>query len=115
MSLSFDLAPMGGPDYSTPRGLGAFVFAIQPEAFGERSTFDAGMTRYLDVLRNSPAREDCRVLAPGDREWTVAAERDASGVTLDPATRTAFEALAGRYGAQLPDRETPAHSKTDGT
>jgi LDH2 family malate/lactate/ureidoglycolate dehydrogenase len=115
MGLSFDLASMGGPDYSTPRGLGAFVFAILPEAFGDRETFDAGMTRYLDVLRNSPAREDCRVMAPGDREWAVAAEREASGVTLDPATQTAFEALAGRYGAQLPVPNVDAQSEVDGT
>ena len=115
MSLSFDLAPMGGPDFSTPRGLGAFVFAILPEAFGDRETFDAGMTRYLDVLRSSPARADCRVMAPGDREWVVAADRQASGVTLDPATHAAFGVLAGRYGAQLPVLEMPAQSQVDGT
>jgi LDH2 family malate/lactate/ureidoglycolate dehydrogenase len=102
MRLSFDIAPMMGPDFSTPRGLGAFVLAISPDAFGDRKTFDAGMTRYLEVLRTSPAREDCTVMAPGDREWQVAAERDANGVHVDPATREAFKSLARRYGLEAP-------------
>jgi LDH2 family malate/lactate/ureidoglycolate dehydrogenase len=54
-------------------------------------------------------------MAPGDREWVVAADREASGVTLDPATHAAFEVLAGRYGAQLPVLEMPAQSQVDGT
>ena len=33
--LSFDIAPMQGPDFSAPRGMGAFVLAIKPDAFIE--------------------------------------------------------------------------------
>lgn len=102
MKLSFDIAPMGGPDFSTPRSMGAFVLALKPEAFVDRETFDAGMQRYLHVLRTSPAREDCAVMAPGDREWQVAARREKEGVTLDPATREAFEELAQKYGLEVP-------------
>ncbi|MGU3400038.1 Ldh family oxidoreductase [Brucellaceae bacterium D45D] len=102
MKLSFDIAPMGGPDFSTPRSMGAFVLAIKPEAFLERDVFDAGMTRYLDMLRNSPAREGCSVMAPGDREWRVAEERERNGVAIDPVTTEAFAALAHRYGVALP-------------
>ncbi len=55
------------------------------------------MKRYVETLRTSPAREGFRVLAPGDREWAVAAEREIRGVTLDPATVEAFRALASAY------------------
>jgi LDH2 family malate/lactate/ureidoglycolate dehydrogenase len=102
MKLSFDIAPMGGPDYSTPRGMGAFVMALKPEAFVDRETFYAGMQRYLHVLRTSPTRENCKVMAPGDREWLVAAQRQRDGVVLDPATQQAFEELAEKYGLDMP-------------
>lgn len=102
MKLSFDIAPMGGPDFSTPRGMGAFVIALKPEAFLEKRAFDAGMKRYLQVLRDSPPREAGRVMAPGDREWEVAAERERNGVVLDPATRGAFAALSERFGIAPP-------------
>jgi len=100
MRLSFDIAHMDGPDFSTPRGLGAFVVAFNPDAFLDRAQFDAGMRRYVDTLRNSPARGDCRVMAPGDREWDVARQREAEGVILDPATATAFAELAERFGLE---------------
>jgi len=102
MKLSFDIASMGGPDFSTPRGMGAFVLALKPEAFLEQSVFEGAMTRYLDSLRNSLAREGARVMAPGDREWEVAAERERQGVVLDPATRQSFADLANRLGITQP-------------
>lgn len=102
MKLSFDLSPMPGPDFSKPRGLGAFVIAIKPEAFVERQVFDEGMKRYLEVLRESPAREDCKVMAPGDREWSVAARREREGAPVDPVTRNAFAELAARFSVDAP-------------
>ncbi len=97
MKLSFDIAPMPGPDFSKPRGLGAFVIALNPAAFLDIDIFDAAMKRYVDTLRASPAREGFTVLAPGDREWAVAAEREKHGVALDPATVEAFRTLASTY------------------
>ncbi|WP_165225231.1 Ldh family oxidoreductase [Affinirhizobium pseudoryzae] len=102
MRLSFDIAPMGGPDFSTPRELGAFVMAIKPDAFVDRLTFDEGMRHYLERLRGSRPRDGGAVMAPGDREWAVAREREEEGVLLDPATATAFEALSGRLGIAAP-------------
>ncbi|MFB9221879.1 Ldh family oxidoreductase [Paracoccus cavernae] len=102
MKLSFDIDPMGGPDFATPRGMGAFVLALKPEAFLDRAAFDAGMTRYLDVLRGSALRENApdgvSVMAPGDREWKVAAERGENGVILDPVTAQSFRDLSQRLG-----------------
>ena len=102
MKLSFDILPMNGPDLSTPRGLGAFVLALKPGAFVDEATFQAGIRRYVEVLRSSPAREGLRVMAPGDREWQVAQERETAGVPLDPATREAFARLAERHGLTPP-------------
>jgi LDH2 family malate/lactate/ureidoglycolate dehydrogenase len=94
MKLSPDIAPMGGPDFSTPRGMGAFVIALDPAAFAGADLVQAGVTRYLELLRASPARPDRKVMAPGDREWAVAQDRRANGVTLDPVTAASFVELA---------------------
>ena len=102
MRLSFDILPMNGPDISTPRQLGAFVMALKPGAFVSEDVFQAGMRRYLEVLRTSPAREGLNVMAPGDREWAVAAERETQGVPLDPATCEAFASFAKRFGVAPP-------------
>jgi LDH2 family malate/lactate/ureidoglycolate dehydrogenase len=102
MRLSFDLLPMNGPDFSTPRALGAFVMALKPGAFVPEDVFQAGMRRYVDVLRSSPAREGLKVMAPGDREWRVAEERTKNGIPLDPATQEAFRTFADRYGLKAP-------------
>jgi LDH2 family malate/lactate/ureidoglycolate dehydrogenase len=105
MNLSFDLAPMGGPDYATPRKLGAFALAIRPDALVDADTFRNGMQRYLGALRASPMKAGAQVLAPGDREWAEADRREVEGVPIDPATVEAFENLAERFGLQLPFKE----------
>ncbi|WP_117193097.1 Ldh family oxidoreductase [Rhizobium terrae] len=102
MRLSFDLLPMNGPDFSTPRALGAFVLALKPGAFVSEDVFQTGMQRYVEVLRSSPAREGLKVMAPGDREWLIAEERKTRGVPLDPETQQAFKKLAERYGPERP-------------
>ncbi|WP_099824844.1 Ldh family oxidoreductase [Oceaniglobus indicus] len=96
--LSPDIAPMGGPDFSTPRNCGAFVIALDPEAFAGSELVKAAMVRYLDLLRNSPARPGTKVMAPGDREWAEAARRRADGIPLDPVTLDGFAALADELG-----------------
>jgi LDH2 family malate/lactate/ureidoglycolate dehydrogenase len=105
MKLSFEIAPMAGPDMSTPRELGMFVMAMRPEAFIGLDSFNDSMTRYLDSLRRSPARPGAKVMAPGDREWAEVERRETHGVPIDPATGQAFEALAARFGIGLPFME----------
>ena len=93
---------MGGPDYATPRKLGAFVMALAPGAFLGKDAFDDGMTRYLAALRGSPARPGDAVLAPGDREWAEADRRAADGIPIDPETERAFRRIAGQYALTPP-------------
>ncbi|WP_353646799.1 Ldh family oxidoreductase [Mesorhizobium sp. WSM2239] len=102
MKLSAELLPMSGLDISTPRKLGAFMMALRPEAFVDRARFDDGMHRYLEMLRNSPARAGEKVMAPGDREWAQAERRARDGIPIDPETEEAFRRLAHRYGLALP-------------
>ncbi|GAB4363898.1 MAG: Ldh family oxidoreductase [Kiloniellaceae bacterium] len=102
MKLSFEILPMAGPDLQTPRGMGAFVMAIEPDAFTDAAAFEDGMRRYLAALRASPVRAGGKVMAPGDREWAEAARREIAGVPLDPATVTAFETLGEKFGIAPP-------------
>lgn len=101
--LSRDLLPMGGPDLSTPRGLGAFVVAIDPDAFAGATVAAAAMARYLDLLRGSKAVEGGKVMAPGDREWETARRRRVEGIPLDPETVAAFRTLARDLALDPPD------------
>lgn len=102
MRLSPEIAPMGGPDLATPRGLGAFVMAIRPDAFVDRATFRDGMRRYLEALRGSPARAGGATLAPGDREWKEAERRDREGIPVDPATADGFARMAEKFAIASP-------------
>lgn len=86
-TLDHAFIPMvGGDDYSTPRRMGHFLLAIDPDRFGGRDVFASGMAAYLAALRAAPAQEGAEVLAPGDREWRVEAEREKTGIPIDPDT-----------------------------
>ena len=83
-----EMLPMvGTEDHATPRDMGHFFLAIDPARFVERSLFDAGMRSYLQALRAVPPAEGGRpVMAPGDREWRIEAERERDGIPVDPDT-----------------------------
>lgn len=102
MKLSPDIAPMGGPDFMQARGMGAFVVVIDPVAFVAAPLVEAGMIRYLSILRGSKPRLGQCVMAPGDREWARAAHRQARGIPLDPVTVVSFSQLADDYKVKLP-------------
>ncbi|PZX18788.1 LDH2 family malate/lactate/ureidoglycolate dehydrogenase [Palleronia aestuarii] len=89
--LSTEIAPMISDDMSTPRGLGAFVLALDPAAFAGAEVFFGIVRRYLESIRSSATRPGGTVLAAGDREWAEAERRRTKGITLDP---TAVEAMA---------------------
>lgn len=86
-TLDPDFIPMyGGTDISTPRNMGHFFFAIDPERFAGSTVFGANMLRYLGALRSAPTREGGRVMAPGDREWEESDRRATGGIPVDPDT-----------------------------
>ena len=75
-----------GADWSTPRNLGHFFFAIDPDRFIGRAAYEAAMRSYVDALRAVPPSGDGRVMAPGDREWAVADRRSREGIPVDMET-----------------------------
>lgn len=97
MQHGFRLLPMGGPDMSTPRGVGHFFLAMRTDAFVEEGTFARGLAGYLTDLRGQPASVNARVLAPGDREWRCQAQRDAEGIPVDIANQRAYCEIAEHY------------------
>ena len=102
MKLSPDIAPMVGPDFLHAREMGAFVIVMDPVAFVAAPLIEAGMTRYLSLLRGSKPRAGQRVMEPGDREWARAAQRQVQGIPLDPVTVANFSQLAEDYKVKLP-------------
>jgi len=87
-TLDSDFIPMyGGDDRSTPRNMKHFVLVVDPDKFVGREIFGMMITRYLANLRAAPVRPGGeRVMAPGDREWAILAQRQAEGVPADPDT-----------------------------
>ena len=102
MKLSPEIAPMAGPKFAWPRGLGAFVIVIDPAGFVPAPIVQAGMLHYLSLLRNSKPRLGQRVMAPGDREWETACKRRQQGIPLDPITVAKFSELAKTHDISTP-------------
>jgi ureidoglycolate dehydrogenase (NAD+) len=75
------------PDH---RNCGHFFLAIDPGRFIGKQAFGEAMAQYLSGLRSVPAKDGETVMAPGDREWKVAAQRAATGIPIDPETAAFF-------------------------
>ncbi|MGB3554509.1 MAG: Ldh family oxidoreductase [Jannaschia sp.] len=96
--LSREIAPMISDDMETPRGLGAFVLALDPEAFMGRDIFEGIVRRYRDGIRASGTAPGAQVMAAGDREWAEARSRRRIGLTLDPTAIDALDTFAAEHG-----------------
>lgn len=90
------LLGMGGPDFSTPRHLGHLFIVINPKHFVAAELYEAAIRGYLNDLRSQPARPDAHVMAPGDREWAVEAERLQNGIPIVESLEQQFAELADR-------------------
>jgi ureidoglycolate dehydrogenase (NAD+) len=83
-TLDHEMIPMvATDDKRSPRGMGHFVLALNPERFGGSAAFAAGMASYLAAIRGAAGRPGAEVLAPGDREWRVEIERMRDGIPVD--------------------------------
>ncbi|MDH5356566.1 MAG: Ldh family oxidoreductase, partial [Gammaproteobacteria bacterium] len=100
MKFSHQLYSFTGPDFSKHRQLGQFYIVMKPEAFIPADIFDQQMKAYLHDLRNQKSKPGTRVLAPGDREWSVEAQRSNKGIPMDPAVWDIFCDLAKSLGVQ---------------
>ena len=96
--LSFELPPMISEDMATPRGLGAFVLALDPAAFAGLDIFTGTLRRYRDAIRGSATAAGGAVMAAGDREWSEGRRRRMSGLLLDQTAVEALTRFAGEKG-----------------
>jgi ureidoglycolate dehydrogenase (NAD+) len=90
------LLGMGGPDFSTPRHLGHFFIVVDPKRFLSADLYGNAMQAYLTDLRSQHARADRKVMAPGDREWAIEAQRREQGIPISKPLAQGFDQLADR-------------------
>ena len=102
MLLSPEILPMMGPDFKTPRKMGAFVIVIDPNGFLGLEAVKLGMESYLSLLRKNKSLENKKILAPGDREWQEAQVRKLNGIPIDPETFDSYQLLAKKLNIKLP-------------
>jgi len=82
---------------------GMLSFYISPGHFGTEAEFHATGRAYADwVLSCRPAEADQPVLAPGDKEAAMRADRLAGGVPLQPHTWAGIRQTASRLGVPEP-------------
>jgi LDH2 family malate/lactate/ureidoglycolate dehydrogenase len=103
MTADHAMIPMvGAGDRTTPRNMGHFFLAIDPARFGGAEVFLAGMAAYLGAVRGAGPG----TMAPGDREWTIEAEREREGIPVDLETAAFLDLLAGAEDVDTPPQET---------
>lgn len=98
MAFSHQLLAINGPDLSTPRQLGHFFLVMKPEAFIDPDIYGEQLSTYLADLRGQSAATDAKVMAPGDREWSVQKKRQVSGVPIDPVLWENLNNIASELG-----------------
>jgi LDH2 family malate/lactate/ureidoglycolate dehydrogenase len=85
------------------RDVGHFHLAVDPDRTVGRDRFAAVLGGMLDELRAAPpARGFDEVLAPGDPEVRARAERERSGVPIEPALWARLRALSDQLGVPVP-------------
>jgi ureidoglycolate dehydrogenase (NAD+) len=94
------LPAMKGPDFSTPRRLGHFFMVIDYRRFVSSQNYETGMRGYLHDLRSQPAKTGRRVMAPGDREWSMMEERRQRGIPVMRRLREELDCLACGLGIE---------------
>jgi LDH2 family malate/lactate/ureidoglycolate dehydrogenase len=94
------LPPMKGPDFSTPRRMGHFFMAIDYRRFVAASLYESAMCAYLQDLRCQPSKPGKRVMAPGDREWSVLEERKLNGIPVMRRLRAELDRISVDLGTR---------------
>jgi LDH2 family malate/lactate/ureidoglycolate dehydrogenase len=92
------LLGMAGPDFVTHRRLGHFFIVFDPRRFVSSEVYDQAMEAYLGDLRAMKGRKDMKVMAPGDREWAVEADRQLHGIPVADQLKIDLDELADSLG-----------------
>ena len=88
------LLGMAGPDFVTHRRLGHFFIVVDPSRFVSSEVYSQAMDAYLGDLRAMKGRKDMKVLAPGDREWAIEADRQLHGIPVADQLKIDLDELA---------------------
>jgi L-2-hydroxycarboxylate dehydrogenase (NAD+) len=90
------------PDKKTGEGTGHFFGAMRIDAFQPASEFKAKMDEWIQVFRSAkPAKDQDRVLIPGDPERESEERIMKDGINLVPAVRQDLVNVAGELGIEF--------------
>jgi LDH2 family malate/lactate/ureidoglycolate dehydrogenase len=78
--------------------LGHFFLVIDYRRFVSHQIYEAGMHGYLHDLRSQSAKTGRRVLAPGDREWSIMEERKQRGIPVMRRLKEELDCLSDDLG-----------------
>ena len=98
MPLDHQLSHLYIEPYDEPRKVSHLFLALDVAAFQSPASFRAGLSRFLELVREQPAVAGERVVVPGDPEAASAAARRQEGIPLEDAEIAALERI---------DREAP--------
>ena len=91
------------PGAGPAKGNNVFFLAIDPDSFAGREALIREATQLAEFVRGTPrAAGVAEILLPGDPERKTLAERSANGIPLSEGHWAGLEALALKYGVELP-------------
>lgn len=93
MPLDHELSHLYGEPYDEPRQVAHLFLAYDIAAFQDPAAFRARLSRLLRIVREQPAVEGERVIAPGDLESETAARRREEGIPLSEEEEEALGAI----------------------
>lgn len=102
MRIGPRLPTMGGPDYSTPRGLGHWFLVLDIAAFLPTALYAQRISEYLSDWRAQPGRGGLPVRAPGDPEAETLRRRRDQGIPVVLSDWDELSAIGARLGVSPP-------------
>lgn len=106
MPLDHQLSHLYIEPYDEPRKVSHLFLALDVAAFQSPASFRAGLSRFLDLVREQPAIDGERVVVPGDPEAASTAIRRQEGIPLEDAELAAFERIDRETLTFVPKEET---------
>jgi len=89
-------------DEASPTNTGQAILALAPDLFRPRGEVLADLTRHLDDLRNSGARDGGTVRLPGDEAARIHADNEAHGIPIPDSLAADLDQLSRELGVPSP-------------
>jgi LDH2 family malate/lactate/ureidoglycolate dehydrogenase len=91
------VSAMYGKDISGKRKLGQFYMVFDIERFRPLQAFAEELQEEMDRLRALPSVDGRQIMAPGDPEKIISAQRLEKGIPLEPEIFASLEAVANEF------------------